>query len=48
MLNWIVFNRNVYGIKMDLAWNDLQGLICHNKQTLVCVWLYGGSISDTE
>ena len=33
MLNWIAWNRTVY-LKMDLALNNLQRLICHkHKQT---------------
>ena len=32
MLNWIVLNRPIYS-KMDLALNNLQGLICHKTQT---------------
>ena len=32
-LNWIVWNRTVYCIKMDLALNNLQRLICHKTQT---------------
>ena len=31
MLNWIVWNRTIC-IKMDLALNSLQGLICHKTQ----------------
>ena len=31
MLNWIVWNRTIC-IKMDLALNNLQGLICHKTQ----------------
>ena len=32
MLNWIVWNRTVIYIKMDLAMNKLQRLICHKTQ----------------
>ena len=32
MLNWIVWNRTIL-IKMDLALNNLQRLICHKTQT---------------
>ena len=32
ILNWIVWNRNIF-IKMDLALNDQQSLICHKTQT---------------
>ena len=44
MLNWIVWNRLFICIKMDLALNNLQRLICHktqtNKQTLnKSIWL---------
>ena len=38
MLNWIVWNRTVYMYKMDLAFNNLQWLICHKtkpNQTIV-------------
>ena len=31
MLNWIVWNRTIF-IKMDLALNNLQRLICHKTQ----------------
>ena len=31
MLNWIVWNRTIF-IKMDLASNSLQRLICHKAQ----------------
>ena len=31
ILNWIVWNRTIY-IKMDLALNNLQKLICHKIQ----------------
>ena len=31
-LNWIVWNRTIF-IKMDLALNNLQRLICHKTQT---------------
>ena len=31
MINWIVWNRTIY-IKMDLALNDLQRLICHKPK----------------
>ena len=34
MLNWILWNRTDYLHKMDLALNNLRGLICHKtKQT---------------
>ena len=33
MLNWIVWNRNDYLNKMDLALNSLQRFICHKTQT---------------
>ena len=32
LLNWIVWNRTIF-IKMDLALNKLQWLICHITQT---------------
>ena len=32
MLNWIVWNRTDYSIKMDLAFNNLQRLIYHKTQ----------------
>ena len=32
VLNWIVWNRTIF-IKMDLALNNLQRLICHKTQT---------------
>ena len=32
MLNWIALNRTDYLHKMDLALNNLQGLICHKTQ----------------
>ena len=32
MLNWIDWNITVYSIKMDLALNNLQSLICHKTQ----------------
>ena len=32
MLNWIVWNRTIC-VKMDLALNNLQRLICHKTQT---------------
>ena len=32
MLNWIVEIEPIIYIKMDLAWNNLQGLICHKTQ----------------
>ena len=32
MLNWIVCNRTIF-IKMGLALNNLQSLICHKNQT---------------
>ena len=32
MGNWIVLNRTDYLHKMDLALNNLQGLICHKTQ----------------
>ena len=32
ILNWIVWNRTIF-IKMDLALNNLQRLICHKTQT---------------
>ena len=43
MINWIVWNRTIY-IKMDLALNNLQKLICHktpnNKPTyFMCVYI---------
>ena len=28
MLNWIIWNGTIF-INMDLAWNNLQRLICH-------------------
>ena len=33
MLNWIVWNRTDYQYKMDLAFNNLQKLICDKTQT---------------
>ena len=33
MLNWIVWNRTIF-IKMDLALNDLQWLMCHKTQPI--------------
>ena len=37
MLNWIVWNRTDYMHKMDLAFNNLQRLICHKTQpTNIC------------
>ena len=33
MLNWIVWNRTIC-IKMDLALNNLQRLICHKTQPI--------------
>ena len=33
MLNWIIWNRTVYCLKMDSALNNLQRLICHKTQT---------------
>ena len=33
MLYWIAWNRTVYLYIMDLALNNLQGLICHKTQT---------------
>ena len=32
MLNWIVLNRTDHLHKMDVALNNLQGLICHKTQ----------------
>ena len=32
MLNWIVLNRTDYLHKMELALNNLQGLICDKTQ----------------
>ena len=32
MLNWILWNRTIF-IKVDLALNNLQGLICRKTQT---------------
>ena len=32
MLNWIVLNRTMIYIKMDLALNNIQRLICHKTQ----------------
>ena len=32
MLNWIVLNGTDYLIKMDLALNNLQRLICHKTK----------------
>ena len=34
MLNWIVWNRTIW-IKMDLALNNLQRLICHKTQPTI-------------
>ena len=33
MLNWIVWKRKVYILKMDLALNNLQWLICHKTKS---------------
>ena len=33
MLHWVVLNRNVNFLKMDMTLNDLQRLICHKTQT---------------
>ena len=32
ILNWIIWNRTVFCIKMDLVLNNLQRLICHKTQ----------------
>ena len=32
MLNWIVWNRADFCIKMDLALKNLQRLLCHKNQ----------------
>ena len=40
MLSWIVWNRSVVYTKMDLAINNLQKLICHNKQTNKHMYIY--------
>ena len=40
MLNWIVLNRTVYCIKINLALNNQQRLICHKpKQTNYCYFI---------
>ena len=33
MLNWIVLNKQIIYIKMDLVLNNLQKLICHKNPT---------------
>ena len=49
MLNWIVWNRTIC-IKMDLALNNLQRLICHkiksNKPT--CFYIYINYVYDLQ
>ena len=35
MLHWIVWNRTFFYIKMDLALNNLQRLICQKNQTVI-------------
>ena len=32
MLNWTVWNRTILGVKMKLALNNLQWLICHKTK----------------
>ena len=40
MVNWIIGNRTIC-IKMDLALNNLQMLICHKTQpTVILLWMF--------
>ena len=38
MLNWIVWKRTVYLLKIDLALDNIQKLICHKTQTNSSTW----------
>ena len=41
ILNWVVWNR-IICIKMDLALNNLQKLICHKKQPSLYIYVHRG------
>ena len=43
MLNWIVWNRTDFCLKLDLTLNNLQRLICHKTQTTEDGWLLHNS-----